>query len=381
MKTSDLEPGRSVTEAVWRVPRIDFVDACRGLAALAVMCFHGRQALWVGLSQFRAHHPDAWSWDSLLAHATLPMRFGYAGVQLFFVLSGYCIHHRAACEGVLRREGARVEWKAFWARRFWRLYPAYLTAALFTAACTWLIGATVDWKTMMGNLLFLQNVWVATPEFNDPFWSLSVEIHLYLMYPILLIWARHIDPDRLLALVGAISLASQAAWAMGNSVPGLTLALSAWFPWTLGFWLAESEARGRFARVIPLYWIAPAAVCFSLAIVRHLWLTERAGDELFWGGGFGILFAMGLSRWGSARPRLASGWVRALAFCGVISYSLYLLHRPLQFLVRSVYEEFIGPVPAHLGLFAVGCLMSWIVAWVNYSWIEEPLMRKGRFFR
>jgi hypothetical protein len=60
--------------------RIEFVDVLRGIAALLVVMFHGRQVLWVGFSQYQALHPSGLSFESALAYATLPMSFGYMGM-------------------------------------------------------------------------------------------------------------------------------------------------------------------------------------------------------------------------------------------------------------------------------------------------------------
>ncbi|HZY87421.1 MAG TPA: acyltransferase family protein, partial [Gemmataceae bacterium] len=93
--------------------RLTAVDALRGLAALGVVFSHVAHPWTV------AHSFKGWLF--------LPVEFGKQGVTLFLVISGLCIHLGAA-RALAREEGARCDWRAFWARRFRRLYPPYLAA-------------------------------------------------------------------------------------------------------------------------------------------------------------------------------------------------------------------------------------------------------------
>src|SRR5215218_1506288 len=99
--------------------RLRSVDALRGIAALGVVVYHaveqGKQAL-----------PN-----NLLAY---PLRlvqfissFGYVGVFLFFVISGFCIHLQWARTRAAGEE-PDVRFAPFWKRRLRRLYPPYLIA-------------------------------------------------------------------------------------------------------------------------------------------------------------------------------------------------------------------------------------------------------------
>src|SRR5262249_40945938 len=108
------------------------IDALRGVAILLVVAYHA------GPLEFRmpSYRDDGW-----LALPSLGWRWlavpvfhcGFPGVPLFFVLSGFCIHLRAA----RTRAGAaaRPRLRDFFLRRFWRIYPPYWIAlALFAWA-------------------------------------------------------------------------------------------------------------------------------------------------------------------------------------------------------------------------------------------------------
>ncbi len=97
----------------------------RAVAILSVFLLH-----WFG----QAYGTDHLNWNGLLRDpasapstsfiAFFPLSFGWMGVPLFFVISGFCIHASA-----LKNNELRVG-RFFW-RRFWRIYPPYLAALIF----------------------------------------------------------------------------------------------------------------------------------------------------------------------------------------------------------------------------------------------------------
>jgi peptidoglycan/LPS O-acetylase OafA/YrhL len=95
---------------------IDFLDPMRGFAILCVFAFHslsaafGRDTLPWG----------AWFRDFTVPRSFLllvPATFGWIGVPIFFVISGFCIHLSFS---------RQPQWPLFFWRRFFRIYPTYL---------------------------------------------------------------------------------------------------------------------------------------------------------------------------------------------------------------------------------------------------------------
>ncbi len=107
------------------------INAWRGIAALLVAYFHCRQVTWIGMQQF--HCSGAlFDLNALFSYLTFPIAWGSAGVPIFFVISGYCIHR-----GTARR--LLADWphrsaRAISLRRFARIYPVLLAALLLTFA-------------------------------------------------------------------------------------------------------------------------------------------------------------------------------------------------------------------------------------------------------
>ncbi|HEV2456273.1 MAG TPA: acyltransferase family protein, partial [Verrucomicrobiae bacterium] len=159
------------------------LDYVRAAAILSVLLFHtlgstfGYDDLpWHGW--IRGFHVPV----SFLC--LLPFSFGQAGVAIFFVVSGFCIHLSFQQQG--------KDWRGFWIRRFWRIYPAYIAtmvlAVLFLTTNSRLdLHSSPIWKQLAAHLFLVHNFNQSTfTGIVGSFWSLAVEAQLYLLYPLLL---------------------------------------------------------------------------------------------------------------------------------------------------------------------------------------------------
>ncbi|MFO0886576.1 MAG: acyltransferase [Pirellulales bacterium] len=108
-------------------------------------------------------------------------RGGWVGVELFFVLSGFLV------SGLLYKEYNRfgdISAKNFLIRRGLKIYPAFWALLLLTPLVR-TFGHPVVWKTMVPEVLFLQNYW---PGVWNHTWSLAVEEHFYVLLLLLFIF-------------------------------------------------------------------------------------------------------------------------------------------------------------------------------------------------
>ena len=180
--------------------RLVYIDCLRGLAAAWVVAYHA----WGGAfatpttQQAPAIIPASPSLPFLLGFGTI--QYGYVGVQLFFVLSGFCIHLPQA-----RSPPRPLAVGIFLRRRFVRLYPAYLASIVFAMAAAGLpntiadvLGSQTsgDWmrtfrvREAVVNAAFLQLAWPKALELNSVYWTLLYEAQFYLLYPAILKAAR-----------------------------------------------------------------------------------------------------------------------------------------------------------------------------------------------
>src|SRR5262245_2792631 len=146
--------------------RIPSLDGVRALAILLVILSH-------------AHFP----WDDLQAWRPLKGRCGFVGVQVFFVLSGFLITTLMLRE--LDRTG-RLSLRQFYLRRVLRIVPAYaaylvVLALLQGAGLVELSG--LSWLSLT---TYTVNFLPSLPPLISHVWSLSVEEHFYLLWPLLM---------------------------------------------------------------------------------------------------------------------------------------------------------------------------------------------------
>lgn len=171
--------------------RSNAIDALRGLAALIIVVYHARPMFWVGLRQTwdtygMSLHPDA-----VFGYLSAPFSFGGLAVDLFFVLSGYCIHRKGA-KRLAQNADAKLDIKKYLVRRLARIYPVYVAALSLTAIAhlyvaskvpSLVVGQDNSWPTFLISLLSLQGFFAPGFAHNTVFWTLAIEIHFYLLYP------------------------------------------------------------------------------------------------------------------------------------------------------------------------------------------------------
>ncbi|WP_410862820.1 acyltransferase family protein [Paraburkholderia sp. SIMBA_027] len=343
------------------------IDALRGFAALLVAYFHCRQVTWIGMGAFHQTHASLASPGTIAAWLTLPVAWGSAGVPIFFVISGYCIHRSGAAR-LLANPGFQLDAKQFWLRRFVRIYPVLLAALAltFVADSISLTMTPVSHKILdigpqafLVNLFSLQGVAGKTYGSNGALWTLSLEVQFYLLYPLLFAARRRFGFNAVLAAVAAINVIS----ALTLAPHDIVFFTSYWFSWMLGAWIAEARLRGsegfRFA------W--PAAAVFAVAGCAAFHFGQYGAFQL-WACAFACYLVKAL-----ARP-LASGGVLLPLFSklGEFSYSLYLIHLPLfvllgSLLFRSELQTSIWP--------SFGFTLAVLpVAWVFYRLFERPAL-------
>ncbi|MBL5824655.1 acyltransferase family protein [Serratia fonticola] len=171
--------------------RLQLLDYVRHFAALMVVFFH---YTFNGISNGKIYSID---FIPSLAGIT---KYGYLGVDLFFMISGYVIFYSAK-----NRSAAK-----FAVSRVIRLYPAYWLAVIFTSAFTCFFGGSVlsiDLKTVLVNLTMLQSLF-GVENVDGVYWTLIFELKFYLFIFILLFFGLQKHLSNIIVAWGVIIIIS-----------------------------------------------------------------------------------------------------------------------------------------------------------------------------
>ena len=313
------------------------IDVVRAVAALAVVVSHVRHCPDPGPGA-----PGTATWLTSVVQQSL----GAWGVGLVFVLSGLCIHlpmaRRRAAD-----PSAELALRPYFERRFVRIYPPHLVALVLSALLAlalpaWsLAGSSLLSKpttAQFGLHLAMVHSFVpsAISSINSVLWTIAVETHFYLLYPLLLAGSRRFGFVRMTATLAVVSLLAR----------GISLDAPAWFgtivktnficrlwEWSLGCCLAESlVARGAPRPTSLRSFVALCVGSIAMSPVLRLGVRALLGVEL--GRMLGnetvalvgpLVFAFVVVRaCGLVQSRSAP--FAALVALGVASYSLYLFH-------------------------------------------------------
>ncbi|KTR76200.1 hypothetical protein NS234_12300 [Microbacterium oxydans] len=317
---------------------------------------------------------------------------GFTGVDIFFVISGFLITAH------LRREldaTGRVRLAAFWSRRVKRLLPAAMLVLLVTlvAALIWM-PVTAWQKTMVqiaGAGVYVLNWILAADSVNyfaagtvgtpvTHYWSLSVEEQFYIVWPLLILaamlfckgksaQARNVVLLTVFAAVVVASFAFATFTSWSEPTPAYFYTTGRAWEFALGGLLTFIPRVRSSAWRVGVSWVA--------------WMSFAAAALLL-NGSSGVpgpaallpVFATAIiivigdsdARW--APTRVTS--IRPVQFVGDVSYSIYLWHWPLIFLLPFIIQRPVNTVGRIAALVAVV-----VLAWLTKKYVEDPPRRSS----
>ena len=318
--------------------RFGSIQILRALAAMAVALFHACQ--W----------------------AHLDFALGAAGVDVFFVISGFVLWTAA--------QARPVSALAFLAARFKRVAPLYWIVTLIVAAIAWRAPQVLPIvhpgaRHLVLSLLFLPH----TDPVGDPFpllptgWTLTYEAFFYAAFAIALAAPR----DRRLQVLSGLLLAASL---LGFGYHGwyTLLANPLLLEFLAGVGLARLWARGSLQRAGRA--LGPVLIGAALLVLAALQLGGVRDDfwrPVLWGPPAVMIVAGALKL--EADGRLKGGRIdRALQAVGDASYSLYLIQAPLIAAFAWMTPGLPAAIKAPLGLALAIC-----AGLACYRWIERPI--------
>jgi peptidoglycan/LPS O-acetylase OafA/YrhL len=293
-----------IRRPTWLPAYIPELQGLRGIAVLAVVIYHCHPRLegtWM-------HYPSLWGW---------------AGVNLFFVLSGFLI----TCI-LLEARSKEKYFRNFYGRRALRIWPVYiLLLVVVYLNAPWFIGPSIGQaiKTApwLAYIFFVQNLFhLALPPAVGQTWSLAIEEQYYFVWAPVVRFVR--GPWMLGCVLASALIAS----------PMIRLANLHWLTLThtlihldgiaLGSLMALGLYTLKLSRAVWL-WMGLAGMAIGV------WATATiAGGTAFLDSALALAFAgtvlAAIASTGARNPLNAALRRGPLAFYGQISYGLYMIH-------------------------------------------------------
>jgi len=363
------------------------LDGVRGVAISAVLWHH-----FVIYSGFEARVPfDHLLWES--------GSLGWAGVDLFFVLSGFLI------TGILydSRSSGRY-YVNFFGRRALRILPLYyvVLAITFLILPAFLDHQSADWLTRDQAWFwsYLVNFKMATENGANPshlghFWSLAIEEQFYLIWPFVV---RMLSRQRLLLLCILCFFAAlllrviitlwMSPLAADVLMPTRMDALAAGATLALVARGADGLRRlGRWPGVILALSVGALALLYGVHSVRNIDPLIRIVEHSLLAAAFAAVVTLALLSARGSVLRLILGSV-PLVVLGKYSYALYVFHHPIVLLMRDfgfqvhlVPSVFRSQWPGLAVFTALAATLSFGCALLSWQFVEAPMLRLKRYLR
>lgn len=353
----------------------DFIDGLRGVAILMVVTGH--------FIYFKEQNKFVFQFLRTFSGAL------GCGVFLFFTLSGFLISW-PFWKRKKTHAGSQIPPGYGW-RRFWKIYPPLALSILLLAPCfiLWRGNSPLYIRTACEWLTGLAFVMPVSGKFNPVMWSLVVEIHFYIILPILFVFTKPLSAR---ACLWVITLFLFGVPVLIQSLTGLT---PTFFPeisdpfftglsnFCLGVGLAGLDNLSlwnkSWSRMASVGWLLMIGALAGMAWVQMNPLSHPAfqGHLCYWtfmlGTGCLLCYASD-----PQHPRVDWLCVPWLRWCGIISYEWYLFHQPMVYMSR----DFFGPAGGHFLKYAVvifvPLLASLTFSALVYRFFSLPILKFGR---
>jgi peptidoglycan/LPS O-acetylase OafA/YrhL len=359
------------------------IDVLRGIAAFWVVLYHTWGFFYPNSVTTEHVVMPRLSDGPLFLLTFFLIQFGYLGVNLFFVLSGFCIHLPQA-KKYLSTPSEQLNLKKFFIQRFRRLYPAYLASIVLVVLIQVfifilqkaghkpgldLVAVARDAGISVG---FLQFIFPKSLQFNGVYWTLLFELQFYLLYPLLLKITRKTGFVPVLIVLFLVQV--------GFSTFPITYKYAfflRYFEWFLGMYIAESYLTGK--KPFHSKPLLIAGVVFLIGgILTNLSIYTWMSRDFTTSIGFGFLLASAIQK--ESDNKLSALWSnKTLVQLGTSSYSLYLIHLPLLTLYWTL-AEFASKVKPALGVTKFGIIfvvfLMPLAANLFYKQFELRFMKK-----
>ena len=331
----------------------------------------------------------------VVVYHAFPAKFrgGFAGVDIFFVISGYLIS--SIILNSLSRQNFSIA--EFYVRRIRRIFPALIGVLAFAYAFGWMFLLPEDFEQLgkhiaAGVFFVLNYVMYQEAGYFDTvselkpllhLWSLAIEEQFYILYPMLLwsAWRARFSITLTIALLCIVSFVFNVASVRSDAVGTFFLPHTRYWELLIGGLIASlpQTASGypSISPIVPAI-IRPelesrlrdlfAVVGLVLCVATVFVLSRSKAFPGWWAllpvAGSALIIVAGSGAWAN-RNILAN---RFLVLVGLFSYPLYLWHWPLLSFARIA-----GPEMLFQEMRIGAVLLSIVLAYLTWKFVEIPI--------
>ena len=350
------------------------IEVLRFLCAFGVLCWHFKYFYYVG------SNPVAWvpTEQPLYGMFSVFYDFGNKGVRVFWAISGFIF------AGVYTRKilDGRVSLHNFAVNRFSRLYPLHILTFAYIAVLQivylqqngshFVFPASGLQNTILQ--FFMATNWL--PEmpitFNGPIWSVTVEIIVYLIFFLI---TRRIGNSLLLAFglmcVNSLPHLLELDWTVSDCASYFYAGVAAF---ACSEKIKKEIANGNLLVFAKLPWALHLTALVASLLLIYCWAGK---DNLLLAAMFPLLIAASFD----LKPPASVAMV--IKNLGAITYSVYLIHFPLQLTTKVICALFGYNAPLDSPtVFIIFVAVTLISALALYHWFEMPcqdLIRRKMF--
>ena len=324
-------------------PRLDFLDALRGIAAILVVVEHVGERYTAWIPWF------AQNW----------FNFGRFGVTVFFLVSGFVIPYAFEKDNSVR---------SFWIKRLFRLYPLYwlsLTLSVAAGIEPAAFRASHMVRNILVNVTMLQG-FAGIPNASQPFWTLFIEMAFYIAITVWFLLRLH-SRTLLWAWTGAVGFFALSI--LGPLVLGIHAPVTTAFCFLAilvgsvlyRHYTAQVGTRAVATLVAGVILLAAASSYLNFFRFPSAETISATSVFISWTCAFLLFLALLSLRRLKFPPTLL--WL------GKISYSLYLLHAVVRDTLPDVGNKALG--------FSLVLALSLLVSAFTFKYLERPCVALG----
>lgn len=315
------------------------LDLLRGLAAVAVCYFH-----------FTHGNPDFLSKTNILYQSG---RFGFLGVDVFFVISGFVIPY-AMYRGMYRFKN----FGTFLLKRVIRIEPPYLVSIILVVALNWLstlspyyrgAGFLLDYKALALHLGYLNAFFPDSPWVNDVYWTLAIEFQYYIIIAMIFPLLIHSKKYFSFIAVGVFGM-------MGFFITSHNFIFNYGLLFVVGILLFQFKIG-----------YLKDAEFGALLLIALLMIYVKFDNRYLVAAILPYFFILYFNMSGKVSK-----------FLGNISYSLYLVHIPIGGRIINICETLFQSEQIRSLFVFVALAGSIFAAWIFFLLIEKPAMELAK---